>query len=262
MFSVPQLTARHALFLDFDGTLVDIAAQPDHVRLEAEVARDLQALQQALGGALALVTGRALADIEPHLHPWQPALACEHGAHWREAGAAELRCAPALALQPVVQALQDWAAQYPGLLVEPKRAGVALHYRQAPHLQALCHGTLQQLLEQVPDAELLTGKCVFEIKPAGSDKGRAVQRFLQAPPFAGRVPVFVGDDVTDEAAFAAVQAAGGIGIKVGTGDSQAQARLASPDAVRAWLGDNARRLQSPRLTAASADRSSLAAPHP
>lgn len=262
MFSVPQLTERHALFLDFDGTLVDIAAQPDAVRLEAQVARDLQVLQQALGGALALVTGRALADIEPHLHPWQPPLACEHGAHWRLEGGGVLQCAPPLALRPVLQALQQLADQHPGLLVEPKHAGVALHYRQAPELQALCHTTLRQLLPQVPGAELLAGKCVFEIKPAGSDKGRAVQRFLQEAPFAGRVPVFVGDDVTDEAAFAAVQAAGGIGIKVGAGDSRARARLASPDAVRAWLRDNAGRLQQQPSATAVAEPSSLAAPHP
>ncbi len=242
MFSVPKLTPRHALFLDFDGTLADIAEHPHAVRLEAAVLADLRTLERCLDGALAIVTGRTPADIEPHLHLWQPALACEHGAQWRLAGGASAEAAPALDLAPVHAALDALAARHPALLVERKRAGVAVHYRQAPELQQVCRDTLTGVLQAVPGAELMAGKCVFEVKPAGSDKGRAVQRFLQAAPFAGRTPVFVGDDVTDEAGFAAVQAAGGLGVKVGPGESVAHARIESPTAVRAWLHEAARRL--------------------
>lgn len=242
MLFPPLPTPRHALFLDFDGTLVDIAAQPQDVALAAATLHDLRTLEAALEGALALVTGRALADIQPHLHDWQPALAGEHGAHWRSAAGCEATGAPPPDLAPIHAALQALSARHPELLVERKSAGVALHYRQAPQLQQLCRDTLTEALRQTSGAELLAGKCVYEVRAAGNDKGRAIARFLQQPPFAGRIPVFVGDDVTDEAGFAAVQAAGGLGVKVGPGESLAHARLDSPTAARAWLHQAAQHL--------------------
>jgi trehalose 6-phosphate phosphatase len=131
--------------------------------------------------------------------------------------------------------LRPLVAQHPDLLVEVKSAGVALHYRRAPHLQALCLQAMHDALRQAPGMELLQGKCVLEAKPAGPSKGRAIADFMRQPPFAGRVPLFIGDDVTDEAGFTAVQALGGVGIKVGDGPTQAHARLGSPAEVRAWL---------------------------
>jgi len=243
MFSVPQLTPRHALFLDFDGTLADIAAQPQAVQLDAGVLHDLRALQRSLGGALAIVTGRTLADIDRFLSPLHLPLACEHGAHWRPLPGAAGTATPALALGPVLQAMADLAARHPGLLIERKSAGAALHYRQAPQLQQLCEDTLARAVAQVPGAELLAGKCVYEVKPAGTGKGQAIARFLQQPPFAGRVPLFFGDDVTDEAGFACVQSVGGVGVKVGPGSSAARARIESPAAVRAWLRQAAHDLE-------------------
>ncbi len=237
----PPLTSRDALFLDFDGTLADIAPQPDAVQLAPGLAQDLQALHRALDGALAIVTGRTQADIDRFLSPLGLPLACEHGAHWRLPGAAGATAA-ALELGPVLQAMAGLAQRHPELLVERKSAGAALHYRQAPQLQALCHEVLARAVAQVPGAELMAGKCVYEVKPAGASKGQAIAHFLRQPPFAGRVPLFFGDDVTDEAGFAAAQAAGGVGVKVGAGESVAQARVDSPAAVRAWLHQGARHL--------------------
>ncbi|AVO48879.1 trehalose-phosphatase [Melaminivora suipulveris] len=241
MLSPPSLTPRHALFLDFDGTLADIAPLPDAVQLAPGLLQDLRALHQALNGALAIVTGRTLADIDHFLKPLDLPLACEHGAHWRLSSAGSAT-APSLDLGPVLRALAELTARHPELLIERKSAGVALHYRQAPHLQQACHEALTQAVAQVAGAELMAGKCVYEVKPAGASKGQAITRFLQQPPFAGRMPLFFGDDVTDEAGFAAVQAAGGVGVKVGSGDSAARARMASPASVRAWLHQAARQL--------------------
>ena len=241
MSSPPPLTLRHALFLDFDGTLADIAPQPDAVQLAPGLTQALQALHHALGGALAIVTGRTHADIDRFLSPLQLPLACEHGAHWGP-GADTRAATPTLQLGPVLQAIAALTARHPELLVERKSAGVALHYRQAPQLQQLCEGTLAAAVAQVPGAELLAGKCVYEVKPAGASKGQAIARFMQQPPFAGRAPLFFGDDVTDEAGFAFVQSVGGVGVKVGTGDSAAHARIASPAAVRAWLRQAAHEL--------------------
>ncbi|MFT3811881.1 MAG: trehalose-phosphatase [Acidovorax sp.] len=228
------LTARHALFLDFDGTLAEIAAQPQAVRVHADTVRSLRALHAALGGALAIVTGRTMADIDHFFAPLRLPLACEHGAHTR-LGDGSVGTAPALDLAPVLEALRPLVARHPGLLVEAKSSGIALHYRQAPHLEPLCVQTLTRVLDDVPGAELLHGKCVLELKPAGPSKGRAIADFMRRPPFAGRVPLFIGDDVTDEAGFAAAQALGGLGVKVGEGATQAQARIDTPAGVRAWL---------------------------
>lgn len=240
--SIPfTLTARHALFLDFDGTLADIAAQPQAVQVHADVVRSLQALHAALGGALAIVTGRTMADIDYFLTPLRLPLACEHGAHTR-LGNGCVGAAPTLDLAPVLEALRPLVARHPGLLVEAKSAGIALHYRLAPHLEPLCVQALTQVLNDLPGAELLRGKCVLELKPAGPSKGRAIADFMRQPPFAGRVPLFIGDDVTDEAGFAAAQALGGLGVKVGEGATQAQARIGTPAGVRAWLREAAQTL--------------------
>lgn len=254
MFSEPTLTSRHALFLDFDGTLADIAEQPHQVTLPRGTLQDLRALQQALGGALAIVTGRAHASIAPHFAGLALPLACEHGARLHPAGTApdsapSTPSTDSAALAAVRPALRALARQHPALLLEEKNAAIALHYRHAPELQALCRQTLEQALAGHPGLELLAGKCVYEVKPAGASKGRAIKRLMHEPPFAGRVPLFVGDDVTDEAGFAAVQALGGLGVKVGAGGSAARARLDSPPAVRAWLHTAARTLAPTAETA-------------
>lgn len=232
---LPLLTSAHALFLDFDGTLTEMAPRPEAVRIASGLVPTLSALHTQLGGALAIVTGRREIDIDTFLAPLRLPLATEHGAQYRLGeGPARPSIQPP-DLEPVLYAAQVLAAQHPGLLVEPKRASVALHYRQAPHLEALCHDTLARAMQGVDGVELLRGKCVFEVKPRGIHKGQAILDFMTQPPFAGRVPVFVGDDVTDEAGFAAVQALGGWGIKVGEGPTAAQHRCMTPAALRGWL---------------------------
>ena len=125
--------------------------------------------------------------------------------------------------------------RYPDLLLETKTAGLALHYRNAPALEPICAKLMDDIARDMPGMEILRGKCVLELKPAGPNKGRAVQEFMLLPPFNGRTPIFVGDDVTDEAAFVAVQQMGGVGIKVGHGTSVAAMRVESAAQVRAWL---------------------------
>ena len=231
---LPTLTTAHALFLDFDGTLTELAPRPEAVRIASGLIPTLSSLHAQLGGALAIVTGRPEADIDGFLAPLRLPLASEHGAQYRLFDTSVPAIAPP-ALEPVLQAAQALAARHPGLLVETKRVSVALHYRLAPHLESLCHDTLVQAMREVDGVELLRGKCVFEVKPRGVHKGQAIIDFMTQPPFAGRTPVFVGDDVTDEAGFAAVQSLGGWGIKVGEGPTMAQHRCMTSAALRGWL---------------------------
>lgn len=231
---LPPLTRAHALFLDFDGTLAELAPRPEAVRVEAGLVATLDALHQHLGGALAIVTGRREADIDHFLAPLRLPLASEHGAQYRLAEVSRPAIEPP-DLASVLRAAQSLTSLYPQLLVERKRASVALHYRQAPQLEALCRATLARAIQPLDGVELLHGKCVFEVKPRGAHKGQAIVDFMASAPFCGRTPVFVGDDVTDEAGFAAVQAAGGWGVKVGEGQTTARHRCTSPAALREWL---------------------------
>jgi trehalose 6-phosphate phosphatase len=231
---LPLLTPAHALFLDFDGTLTELAPRPEAVRIASGLVPTLSSLYTHLGGALAIVTGRPEVDIDGFLAPLHLPLASEHGAQYRLTGTSH----PAVLtpdLDPVRQTAETLAATHPGVLVEHKRASVALHYRLAPHLEGLCHDALLQAMQYVEGVELLRGKCVFEVKPRGAHKGQAILDFMTQPPFEGRMPVFVGDDVTDEAGFAAVQSLGGWGIKVGEGPTIAQHRCMTPAALRGWL---------------------------
>lgn len=236
MLPLPTLTTAHALFLDFDGTLADLAPRPQEVRVDCALAGLLERMHAHLAGALAIVTGRPEADIDGFLLPLRLPLASEHGARYRHRLAQD-SCAVAAQpdLAPVLRAANALAARHAGLLVEHKSASLALHYRLLPHLQALCHDTLAQALQAAPGLELQGGKGIIEAKPRGVHKGRAILDFMAQPPFAGRVPVFVGDDLGDEPGFAAVQARGGLAIKVGAGESLAQHRCATPAALRAWL---------------------------
>jgi trehalose 6-phosphate phosphatase len=220
-----------ALFLDFDGTLVALADHPDEVTPPTELRRLLPALQQRLNLALAVVSGRPLRQLERHLPPGL-ALAGIHGGEWRWPGQAPQRAATAN-LDPARRYLADWQPP-PGVWIEDKDLALAVHYRARPEAAALCE---QHAAAAAADAgaRLMAGKQVIEIKPRGIDKGAALQRFMAAAPFAGRLPVFVGDDVTDEDGFAAAQALGGIGIKVGPGDSQARHRFHDIEEVFEWL---------------------------
>mgnify|MGYP002780071062 CR=1 FL=1 len=227
-----------ALFLDFDGTLVDIAPRPDAVILPPGFGTRLEQIANGLGGRLAIVSGRSLSDIDQLAGPLAIPMAGSHGAEvrhsWTVAGSpAEAGFVGELALA-ATRATDGW----PGLLIERKSHGVALHFRAAPQLEADAVQIAGELA-QSRDLELRTGKCVVEIVPPGTGKGEAVDLFMKRPPFAGAKPLFIGDDTTDEDGFRAVLAHGGFGVIVGERTATAaRYRLPSPDDVWAWLHDD------------------------
>ena len=224
-----------ALFLDFDGTMVDIAPQPHAVQVPGGLIGALRNLQDYLQGAVAVISGRPIAQLDEYLQPVRLPLAGIHGAERRGADGAMhfLNTHP---LDHVEAAARALAAQHPGLLVEDKRSSMALHYRQRPDLEEVCLATMQRAVEESPGLTLLRGKMVVEAKPGGASKGHAIEDFLREPPFAGRSPVFIGDDITDEVGFSTVQRLGGIGLKVGDGPSVAWRRIADPATLRRELG--------------------------
>lgn len=232
---LPAISAQTALFLDFDGTLVELASNPDAVELPAGLTATLVQLQTRLGGALAVVSGRSLPDLDRYLKPLRLPLAAEHGAQRRMTASDEPITLPHPDLRHLVQAAHVFAAAHPGLRVESKCAALALHYRQAPHLQVECVEFMTAAVEATDGVELLHGKCVLEIKPSGISKGTAISDFMKLPAFRGRIPVFVGDDTTDESGFSVVEALGGIGIKVGPGATLASRRCDTPADVLHWL---------------------------
>ena len=230
----PRLTPSSALFLDFDGTLVAIAETPEAIEVPSALVPLLGDLRDLLGGALAVVSGRQIDAIDRFLAPLRLPAAGEHGVQRRDAeGRMQEQRAPDLT--HVLDAANELARVYEGLLVERKHAAIALHYRLAPQLEAVCRDAMARVIDGQPQLELMHGKFVFEVKPAGINKGIAIDAFMHETPFKGRTPVFAGDDTTDESGFAIVQPRGGVAIKVGSGPSQALHRLDSPREVFEWL---------------------------
>jgi trehalose 6-phosphate phosphatase len=223
-----------ALFLDFDGTLVDIADRPDAVVVPPTLVRTLQGLQAWLGGAVAIVSGRPIEEIDAHLRPLVLPVAGVHGAERRRAQGGVVK-ADVPPLHRPLEAAEALASRHPGLQVERKRGSIALHYRLAPELESLCLAAMQDAIDASTGLTLLRGKMVVEAKPCDVSKGHAIEAFLQEAPFSGRRPVFIGDDVTDEVGFAAVQRLGGLGVKIGDGASVAEGRLADAAAMRGAL---------------------------
>ncbi|MGA7540186.1 MAG: trehalose-phosphatase [Steroidobacteraceae bacterium] len=227
------------LFLDVDGTLLEIAAGPQAVLVPDELRERLRALQLASGGAVALVSGRAIADLDALFAPLTLPSAGLHGFERRGAsGAYGRRPLPsAAALECARQAMLHLAQRHAGLLLEDKKFALALHYRAAPRLEDTVVREMEEVAARVAsDLELQRGKMVVELRPAGATKAHAVAAFLEEAPFAGRVPVFVGDDLTDEPAFELVNRLQGISVIVSaTRASAARTRLGDVSAVRGWL---------------------------
>ena len=227
---------RICLFLDFDGTLVEFADHPRDVRPDAHLLQLLSSLQLVLGGAIALISGRRLEELDVLLQPLQLPAAGLHGLERRDA---QGRLRPPTAAGPELRGLRsrllELIAAHAGLLLEDKGASLALHYRRAPELQETVQRAVAALVAPLaPQLQLLRGDMVLEIKPQAPDKATAVEGFMREPPFAGRVPVFVGDDVTDRDGFGAVRRHDGMTVAVGDRVT-AQWRLPDPAAVRAWL---------------------------
>ncbi|NVE94336.1 trehalose-phosphatase [Altererythrobacter lutimaris] len=224
-----------ALFLDFDGTLVEIASSPDAISVPTSLPGALRQLSQQLEGRLAVVSGRSLEDLSKHLgEDLQVAQAGSHGAARRFADGSPLGAEPDGLPDEVVTALEDFAASK-NLRYEAKTHGGALHYRENPEAGDAAH----EFAEHIAAANTLaikTGKCVVELVHKGADKASAVRAFMEQSPFAGATPVFLGDDVTDEDGFAACEALGGCGILVGDPrDTNARYGLASVSQTHQWL---------------------------
>ncbi len=230
-----DLLADAALFLDFDGTLVELAEAPDAIRLPDGLPDLLARLSAALGGRLAIVTGRASADLRRHLDCAGLCVAGSHGAELRRADGTGLDVAgtgPSAAVRAEADA---FASTHTGTIVEHKPAGLALHFRQAPDAEPAILA-LAGRLALASGLAVQHGKCVVELRPAGIDKGVALRRLMTEPPFAGARPVFVGDDLTDEHGFEAAAALGGGGVLVGAPrTTAAHWRLADVSAVADWL---------------------------
>ncbi|MBC7844017.1 MAG: trehalose-phosphatase, partial [Gemmatimonadaceae bacterium] len=226
-----------AYFVDLDGTLLEFASQPGDVLVDAALRATVSALTLVSGGAVAIITGRPVAEVD-HLFPdLHVAVAGQHGLERRSAGGELSRQAlPVAVLSGARTTLRALVARHPGLLLEDKGLSLALHYRQAPAMASFAHRVMGQVQRDVGDDFCVQrGKRVVELKLAGRDKGTAIRAFMDERPFRGRLPVFIGDDLTDEYGFDVINQLGGISVKVGTGPTVATWRMQDVHTVRRWL---------------------------
>ena len=230
----PMLKPDNALFLDFDGTIAAFAQHPDGVKLDAEVPALLEQLRARLGGAVALVTGRSLATLDAIAGlPAFPAAGL-HGLELRYEGGLATSLGRPDGARRIAERLRERFGADPRIVVEDKGAAVALHWRQAPERAAECIAAMREAVGS-PAFEILEGHAVVEARPHGTHKGAAVVALSRHGSFAGRRPVFVGDDQTDEDGFHAAAALGGYGVKVGPGPTAARFRIEGVESVHAWL---------------------------
>jgi len=229
---------RFALFFDFDGTLADIAERPDAVEVSEHTRETLASLRSALKGAVAIISGREIASVDQFLLPVQLAMSGVHGLTRRDAdGTLHSPDFDVSGVHDVEKQLAPFVADHPGLLLERKRGAAALHYRQRPELEAACHAAMREAVFGKAELRLRPGKMVIEALAHESNKGAAIESFLDQPPFIGRVPVFAGDDATDEDGFAFVNRRQGISIKVGLGETQARYRARDTQELLSWMRD-------------------------
>jgi trehalose 6-phosphate phosphatase len=228
------------LFLDVDGTLLDIAPRPEAVEVKPSLLDDLAAAERALGGALALVSGRPIAELDRLFVPLSLAASGVHGA--------ELRCRPngPVALlasgrlgDDAWEQLRRLLAEFPGSYAENKGASFAVHYADpdtdVARLRSALAGLMDRVAEPGQPLKLIAGHAVFELQLEGFDKGQAIRRFMTDPPFSGRRPVFIGDDEIDRAGFDTALALGGLAFSVGIELPGLSGRFDGPAAVRDWL---------------------------
>lgn len=241
--TLPLLAPDSALFLDIDGTLIEFVPRPEDAHVPAALRETLEALRQSLDGALAVVSGRALADVDRLFAPLKLAAAGQHGAEARLApgGPAQIFASPAAGLRAVLAAAAPYLAAHPPLRAEDKGLSIAFHYRGAERQAAALRDVLADAVarQDVP-LQLLDGHLCFDLRPEAEHKGRVVERFMAAAPFKGRAPVYIGDAGTDEDGFAAALAARGRAIRIGAPrPTRATESLADPSALRDWLARSA-----------------------
>jgi trehalose 6-phosphate phosphatase len=244
--ALPSWRDDWALFLDVDGTILEIAATPEAVQVPARAVAAIAAASVRLAGAVALVSGRSIADLDRLFAPLLLPAAGAHGAQRRTAAGRLHAQRYAAELAPARELLNGWVAAHRGALLEDKQDSLALHYRNAPEIEAAARLAVATALAAVgPLFQLQEGKKVLEIKARGTSKGSAIEEFMAEPPFVDRRPVFLGDDLTDEAGFAAVNRLGGHSIAVGvTHETQARWRLRNEVAVLDWLESQGRQTGS------------------
>jgi trehalose 6-phosphate phosphatase len=233
-----------ALFLDLDGTLLDIAERPEEVRVAPDLASDLDRLRGGLAGALAIVSGRTLSDIDRFLHPLRFDAAAEHGGALRLASDDGEAALSADMDSSVIAAVEDAARAFEGVTVERKRSALAVHYRAAPRAAEPLSSALRRILARSDaDLRIIPGRCVYELAPARASKARAVERLSSYAPFVGRRPIFIGDDASDEEACVFAEQAGGAALAVaGEYFARERAAFSGPAEVRRWVATLAARL--------------------
>lgn len=236
-----------AIFLDFDGTLVDIAEWPDAIRVAEDTQTTLRRLQRSVAGALAIVTGREIDVVDHFLAPFRCPVAGVHGLVRRDAaGVHHSRAGVPAFLEAAERLLNALAVRAPGLVVERKSRAIAIHYRARPELERDCLAVMEAIAATDASIRIVPGKMVIEAKPGGGDKGSAIADFLAEVPFLGRTPLFAGDDVTDEDAFRIVNDRGGMTVKIGPGSTLAHHRVESPATFAGWLRKLADQLEKGR----------------
>ena len=232
---MPPVSGNTALFLDIDGTLLDVARTPDRVKVPQDLQTALERLARKLSGAFAFVSGRSLENIDRLFSPFKPAAIGAHGGEIRGADGTVTRVPPlSIAVRQVFTGLAD---NIPGLLLEDKTCALALHYRLAPEARPVLISAMQKhaRLFEAEKVHILHGKAVIEARPLGVDKGTAVAMLARQRPFAGRVILFGGDDATDLDVFRVLPDLGGHGFSVGRRFPGAAHVFESPRAVRQWL---------------------------
>lgn len=240
---MPAVTANTALFLDIDGTLLDLARTPDRVKVPRELLRTLEKLTHHLSGALAFVSGRSLESIDRLFAPFRPAAIGTHGGEIRGADGSIARSQPLP--EKIVEVFTGLAENIPGLLLEDKRSALALHYRLAPEARPVLMSAMEKhaRLFESERVHVLYGKSVIEARPMGVDKGTAVAVLAKQKPFLGRTILFGGDDTTDLDVFRVLPQLGGSGFSVGQQFPGADYVFESPLAVRRWLTEMAAEAQ-------------------
>jgi len=256
---LPEPSTEWAYFLDFDGTLVELAATPDGVNADESIRLLVQQLESLSGGALAIISGRTIASLDALLRSHHLSMAGQHGIERRTASGVVQTLLPARTLLDDARlVVERTLRRFPALTLEDKGLSLALHYRAAPQLASYAHRVMRAACERAGrDYSVLRGKRVVELIPANANKGFAIQAFMAEPPFRDRRPVFIGDDRTDEAGFVTVNALGGISVKVGRGRTAAHWTLPDAGAVRNWLRsvakpDNQRATESTEVSVANA----------
>ena len=234
---LPQLNDV-ALLLDIDGTLLDLAPTPREVWVPPELAKTLNRLHRRTSGALAMVSGRSLNDIDLIFAPEQFPAVGGHGAEMRVTLDSESVATHAPPMdKELKRRLASIARLSPGILLEDKGYSLALHYRLAPHAEKAIYAAVSLIRADLPNApiEVLPGKCVCEIKHSGFTKATGVLELMAHEPFKGRRPLFIGDDVTDESVFAVMPDLGGLAFSVGRRAKGVHGHFDEPSDVRAWL---------------------------